>query len=191
MFRWISLLIFRWQGWKIDTNLPPNIKRCVMIAAPHTSNWDVFYTVAAFAKLKIPIKFTIKKEWTRFPFNFIFGSLAIAIDRAKTKNEEQRKSKVTEMVELFDKNPNELVIIITPEATRKRNEQWKTGFYQVALQANVPIGLGYVDYKLKKAGIGGVIIPTGDIKADLAKVMAFYQTINAKHPKNFSIDTNY
>lgn len=186
MLKWLSLLIFKLHGWKIDPKLPPNLKHCVMLAAPHTSNWDMFYMIAGFAKLHIDIKFTIKKEWTRFPFNLFFGSITIPIDRKKTG----KTGKFDEMVRLFNQYP-EIVLIITPEGTRKKVTTWKTGFYAMATEAGVPIGLGYVDYKTKTAGVGKLLYPSGNLEADMQEIMAFYQTITPKFPELFSTDPQY
>ncbi len=184
-------LIFKLNGWKLDTNIPPEAQRCVLVAAPHTSNWDLVYARAAFDWLKIPLRFTIKKEWTRFPLNFITVPLgALGIDRTPKKPGEARPSMVEAMADLFNYHQN-LAMMITPEGTRKKNPHWKTGFYHVALKAKVPIVCGYLDYKNKIAGMGMVLYPTGDIKADLKKIMQFYENITAKYPENFSVDYSY
>jgi len=155
-----------------------------MIAAPHTSNWDFFYARAAFFLLGIPVKTTIKKEAMFFPMNLVlkfFG--VIPIDRNKKNGGLSRKnSMVDAMVQLFEER-DELVIMITPEGTRKYVPRWKTGFYHVAKRANVPIVLGYLDYKKKHAGIGPVVYPGDNIDQDLKTIMDFYRGVTGKYPE--------
>ena len=152
-----------------------------MSAAPHTSNWDIVYTLAVFRLLELPLKFTIKKEWMRFPFGLIlrpFG--ALPIDREYPNG--KKVSMVQTMIELFNQY-DELIVLVTPEGTRQYAPEWKTGFYRVAEGAHVPILLGFLDYKEKRAGIGPVIYPTGDMEADIAAMKDFYRTITGRHPE--------
>jgi 1-acyl-sn-glycerol-3-phosphate acyltransferase len=187
MFKKLAILFFKWKGWKVDTNLPANLKRCVLIAAPHTSNWDFVYTIAAFGIYGLPIRFTIKKEWMRFPFSIITKPLGgIGIDRSNAAKAGERISYTVAMANLFNSN-GELIIVITPEGTRSRRETWKTGFYHIAKEANVPICLGYCDYKNKIAGIGLTIFPS-DYETDMKTIMKFYNGIHPKFPENFSLD---
>ena len=172
-------------GWKIDYNIPKEFNRCVLIAAPHTSNWDFLYCVLTFKILKIPYKFTIKKEWFRFPFNLIIKPLGgLAVDTKKKNNT------VEIMTKLFDQNKN-FTMAVTPEGTRSKTEEWKSGFYRLAKQARVPICLGYLDYKTKTSGVGDVIFPTENMKEDFQKIMSFYQTKTPKFPEKFSVDLKY
>lgn len=189
MLKWICALIFRWQGWTLDTQLPPQIKRCLVLAAPHTSNWDFWYTMAAFAQYDIQVRFTVKKEWMRFPFSWIMRSLgAIPIDRSPRENGE-RPSATAAMTQLFLDHP-ELVLVITPEGTRSARDEWKTGFFHVAQNAQVPLLLGYVDYAQKKAGIGAVLEAT-DLDSTMKAVMAFYAQKTPKFPDKFKTDKRY
>ena len=94
------------------------------------------------------------------------------------------------MSDLFKTHPK-LVMLVTPEGTRAKQEQWKTGFYHVAMTAGVPIALAYMDYAKKKTGVGKMIYPTGNYEQDMAEIMAFYAEINAKHPEKFSVDQRY
>lgn len=191
MINWIFRQIFHFQGWKIVEPIPTEAKRCVLIAAPHTSNWDMVYTRACFDKLKIPLRFTIKKEWLPFPFGWILKPMgALGIDRSPKQKGGERPSMVEVMVELFQKH-QDLCMLITPEGTRKKVTKWKTGFYYVALQAQVPIVCGYLDYKKKEAGMGLVLFPSGDLAEDMKKIMQFYKNITPKFPENFSLDLDY
>ena len=190
MLRFFCRFIFRVTGWKLDKNVPPQIKRCIVIAAPHTSNWDYWYAMAAFIIYRLKIRYAIKKEWIRFPFNLITKPLGgIGIDRSAKKEGKPRLSQTEALMALFKEN-DELILLLTPEGTRRKNKHWRTGFYHVAKECNVPILLGYVDYQKKIAGIGKIIYPT-DIDKDMKEIMQFYKQFHAKYPENFSVDINY
>ena len=161
-----------------------------MIASPHTSNWDFYYARLAFYVLGIPLRFTIKKEWMRWPLSIVVGPLgAIAIDRSPRRPGEERPSATQAMARLFNAN-DRLAVMVTPEGTRKLRTTWKTGFYHVAVEAGVPIGLGYLDYQKKEAGVGGIIHPSGDQAADFKRIMEFYRNIQGRYPHLFSVDTS-
>jgi len=188
---YIGKFIFFLLGWKLVSPPPGNLRRCVMIAAPHTSNWDFVIARAAFAIMRIPVKFTIKKEWFRFPFNLFFNFMGgIAIDRSPKEPGKPRRSSTEAMAELFEQH-KDLVVLVTPEATRKKQTEWKTGFYYVAKTAHVPIACGWLDYARKHAGVGLIIEPGENMEQDLKQIMNFYRNISAKFPENFSIDNRY
>jgi len=189
----ISKLIFFFSGWTKDENenIPPEVQRCVIIASPHTSNWDLIYARSAFYLMGIPLRFTIKKEWLRPPFGWLVKKMGgLGIDRSPKEPGQPRKSMTEAMIELFDEYQT-LAMMVTPEGTRSLRTEWKMGFYHVAVGAGVPIALGYLDYKRKHAGVGPIIHPSGDMDADLRKIMAFYRDIAPKHPEKFSIDERY
>lgn len=189
MFRNLCRILFRLSGWKLDPNLPKDIHKSIVIAAPHTSNWDFWYMILSFGIYGLQIRFTVKKEWMRFPFNIIMRPLGgIAIDRSP-RQDGNRPSLVEGMVQLFNDN-TDLIIVITPEGTRSKQAAWKTGFFYVAQNANVPILLGYVDYKTKTAGIGKKIIPTS-YESTMKEIMDFYQHIHPKFPEKFALDQSF
>lgn len=191
MGKFISKLIFKIFGWTLDDKLKADFRKCVMIAAPHTSNLDLVFARSAFSLMNIPIRYTVKDDWMRFPFNLIFGPLgAIAIDRSPKKPGEPRPSMTESMIDLFN-GRNELVVMVTPEGTRALRTKWKTGFYHVAVGANVPIALGYLDYKNRIAGVGKMLYPSGEMQKDMREIMEFYQPIQGKHPEKFSVDLDY
>lgn len=190
---WISKGILRLFGWKVDEqHIPAEAVRCVMIAAPHTSNWDLWYARFAFFVMRIPLKFTIKREWMRFPLNLLIGPMGgIGIDRrSHREGRKEAGSYIAIMANLF-RDKNRLALLVTPEGTRSKRSEWKMGFYHVARKANVPICLGYLDYERKVAGVGGPVFLSDDMEADLQKIMAFYQHIPAKYPEKFSTDIRY
>jgi 1-acyl-sn-glycerol-3-phosphate acyltransferase len=191
MLRLIFKIAFKLSGWKIEKDFPPGTYRSVLIASPHTSNWDFILALGTFRILRIPAKFTIKIEWLKFPFKSIltyFG--AIGIDRTPKNPGKKRLSMVESMAALFKENEN-LVVMVTPEGTRSLQERWKTGFYYVANLAKVPISLGYLDYKNKIAGVGKIIDSSQDLETVMKEIMAFYADKTAKYPEKFSLDKRY
>jgi len=190
MISQLCKLTFRLTGWKTDGHRPPQLKKCIILAAPHTSNWDFWYSMATFAIYRLRIRFTVKKEWVKFPFGLLMKPLgAIAIDRQPRGSQNERPSFIDALTDLFNAN-DELIILITPEGTRGRTEKWKTGFYHIARAAKVPVLLGYVDYKKKLTGITGPIY-LSDYKTDMKKIMDFYQTIAPKFPEKFLTDISF
>jgi 1-acyl-sn-glycerol-3-phosphate acyltransferase len=190
--RFLSRIFLKIMGWKVNYNIPPEaLHRCVLLAAPHTSNWDQPFTVATMKLLKVNFKYTIKKEWLSFPFGwFIRLTGGIGIDRTPKTPGAERPSTVQAMADLFAEN-DQLIIIVPPEGSRSLRTEWKTGFYYTALAANVPMALGYLDYKKKEAGIGKMVYPTGDIAKDMAEILDFYKDIAPKFPEKFALDTRY
>ncbi|EEY94111.1 1-acyl-sn-glycerol-3-phosphate acyltransferase [Acinetobacter junii] len=179
------------MGWEIDNHWDLDIDQCVMIAAPHTSNWDALYARLALKALGVNVRLTIKDSYMKFPFGpFVRAMGGIGIDRSAKQEGQERPSMVQLMSDLFKTHPK-LVMLVTPEGTRAKQEQWKTGFYHVAVNAGVPIALAYMDYAKKKTGIGKIVYPSGDYQKDMTKIMAFYAEINAKFPEKFSIDQRY
>jgi 1-acyl-sn-glycerol-3-phosphate acyltransferase len=184
-------LVMKFFGWKVNMNLPDQVDRCVMIAAPHTSNWDFLFSLATFRILGIPFRFTVKDEMFRFPFGFITRKLGgIAINRRPKKLGEERLSMVDAMANLFEEH-DRLVVLVTPEATRSLRTEWKTGFYYVAQKAKVPVALGYLNYIDKEAGVGKIVWPSGDMEKDMRIIMDFYKDKQAKYPEKFSIDNRF
>lgn len=190
-FFYFGSFILWLYGWRTSNNMPADVRKCVMIASPHTSNWDLLFTLAAFGAFKIPLRFTIKKEWMKPPAGWLmrfFG--AIGIDR-RPKGESGRKISFTEaMVRLFDGREH-LSVLVTPEGTRSLVTEWKTGFYYVAKEAGVPVALGFLDYKDKHAGVGKLVYPSDDMAADMREIMEFYAPIIGKNPEQFSVDQRY
>lgn len=191
MPRWLARLILFLSRWKIDPQIRKVNHRCVIIGVPHTSNFDFFIAIAVFRALEIPVRFTIKKEWMVFPVGGWLKKLgAIPIDRAPNTHGSRGHGYVDSMVSLLKADPK-LVILITPEGTRAKRTEWKTGFYHVAAAANVPIGLGYLDYKNRIGGVGAWLSPSGNMDADMRKIMDFYRNAHPRHPENFSLDLRY
>jgi len=179
------------MGWKVDTNAPKESTRSVMIAAPHTSNWDGIIMVIAFYILDVPMRFAVKDSLTKFPMGLIVKAVGgLGINRKAKKPGEKRPSQVELIADLF-KEHKQLALTIAPEGTRALREEWKMGFYHIAKLANVPITFGYLDYKRKVAGVGGILYPGDDIDADMKKILNFYKDITPKFPEYYSLDKRY
>ena len=186
-----SAMLLRMLGWTLDKEIPDQAARCVMIAAPHTSNWDFLYTLTAFRVMNIPIKFTIKKSWVESPIGWWIKRLGgLAIDRSSNSGNTGRSSYIEQMAALINKE-SRIAMVITPEGSRSRRTQWKTGFYHTAVAAQVPICLGYCDYKRKSIGVGECFMPSGNMEADMKHIMCFYKDIIGKNPDNFALDERY
>ncbi len=151
-----------------------------MIAAPHTSNWDFPFTLFSFWLLEINVKYFIKDQYTKSIFGFLFKwTGAIGVDRSKKNN------LVQHCISLLNQN-KELVILVPAEGTRSRVEKWRKGFYQIALNAHVPVCLGFLDFENKKAGVGKVLNLTGNFEHDMQIIEDFYKDIKGKNPKNYN-----
>ncbi|MEL6864998.1 MAG: 1-acyl-sn-glycerol-3-phosphate acyltransferase [Bacteroidota bacterium] len=189
--KWLAKLILKLTGWTIDYNIPKEAQRSVMIAAPHTTNWDALYTRLAFFVLGIPVKIAIKDYWTRFPFSLLIVPLGgLGIDRRKREAGEKRISQTDQMAAFFEQFER-IALVIAPEGSRSLRKEWKMGFYYTAQKANVPITFGYLDYSTRTAGVGGPVYPSDDMEADMQKIMDFYKKIEGKYPENFSLDQRY
>ncbi|MBA2405009.1 MAG: 1-acyl-sn-glycerol-3-phosphate acyltransferase [Bdellovibrionales bacterium] len=189
MFRLFCFLIFKATGWKFVSNVPDDLRSFIFIGAPHTANYDFIMAMAVSYQMKRNARFVIKKEWLKFPLNLFFGPIGgIGIDRNVLK-EDKTISNTDLMADLFKQN-SELVIMIAPEGTRSANKTWKTGFYYIAQKANVPLVLGFADYKTKTAGMGMVLYPE-DFDKDMMKIMQFYKNMEGKVPENFQLDQRY
>jgi 1-acyl-sn-glycerol-3-phosphate acyltransferase len=184
MGKLLARLFFKISGWTIATSFPANVKKGVIVAAPHTSNWDFIYARLALYLLNVPVKYTIKKEWLQTPVAgwFLKKAGGIGIDRGKDKK--GKKTGMTEQMTKIMQQNEHIFLIVTPEGTRSYAEKWKTGFYYIALNAQVPILLGFLNYQLKQAGIGPVIFPSGNMDADIETIKQFYRPIPGKFPNN-------
>ena len=191
MIRLLAKFLLKIAGWSVNQNLPKESDRCVMIASPHTSNWDFYFMRVAFYVLGIPMKVTIKKSWTVFPLNLFISPMGgLGIDRSPKEVGGERVSYVDAMAALIKEN-KKIAMIVTPEGTRSLRTSWKKGFYYTAIKAEVPITFGYLDYVKKEAGVGGVLYPTGDYDKDMRVIANFYKNINACYPEKFSVDQQY
>ena len=177
------------MGWQIDNHWDLNIDQCVMIAAPHTSNWDALYARLALKALGVHVRITIKDSYMKLPFGpFVRAMGGIGIDRRPKHEGEPRPSMVQLMSDLFKEHPK-LVMLVTPEGTRAKQEQWKTGFYHIAKAANVPIIMVSFDFGKKQNAISEPFYPTDNQEEDFKFMYGFYKGVIGKVPK-YSFDPN-
>lgn len=188
----LGLFIMKMLGWKIDRNLPKELfDQCVLIAAPHTSNWDYLLAVSSLGVVGVDLRYTIKKQWMEPPLGWLFRLLGgIGVDTTPKTNGEKPQGLVDVIADLFQED-EKLSVMVPAEGTRSRQPQWKTGFYYIALTAKVPIALGYLDYERKIAGVGKAIYPSGNVEDDMLEVMRFYKNIPAKFPEDFALDERF
>jgi 1-acyl-sn-glycerol-3-phosphate acyltransferase len=180
----ISQLILNLFGWHTSGFLPPGVRKAVMIVAPHTSTWDFIIGRLTFAGTGPKLKVLIKKEAFVFPLNFLLRALGgIPVDRGKKNN-------MVENVASFFQHYESMVVVITPEGTRRLSRHWKKGFYRIALEAKVPIALAFIDYRNKTGGVGPMLYPSGDFEKDMSIIYDFYRDKTARHPDRFYLPEN-
>ena len=178
--RWIGSTFLRATGWRMDGLRPP-VDRYVIIAAPHTSNWDMPFMLAMAFVYDIPVRWMGKHTLFSPPFGTLFKRLGgIPIVR------HQPGGVVGQMVDHF-KDTESLVLMVPAEGTRSHVEYWKSGFYHIARAADVPVVLSYLDFSRKVGGIGPSLLLTGDIHADMDKIRAFYAGIQGLRPQNVGV----
>jgi 1-acyl-sn-glycerol-3-phosphate acyltransferase len=188
MLKVLFKIFFKLGGWKLHHPTPKEAFKSVMIAAPHTSNWDFVYAISAMDQLGLNPRFTIKKEFNIFLLGRLIADLgAIWIDRTQTK----KGGMTAFMVSLFTKDDNPLTVVVTPEGTRSPVKEWKTGFYYAALEAKVPICLAFMDYKTKVTGIGMCFVPSGEIVEDMKIIMDYFSQVTPRFPEKFVTDQRY
>lgn len=174
--------ILSFFGWSVEITAP-QLKKCVICVAPHTSNWDFPLGYLAYKSVGRKANFLMKEAWFFWPLKYIFHWLGgIAVPKAKG-------SKLSEeIVERFA-DSEYMNLAVTPEATRSLNPNWRKGFLFIAYGANVPIQLGVIDYNKKKIIIKDQFIPSGNIDLDMQRVKAYYKNdaLKAKYPQKFCV----
>ena len=175
-----SFIYYKFLGWKTNVTVP-NYAKCVICAAPHTTNWDLFIGKLFYGAIGRKTSFMMKKEWFFFPLGLIFKAVGgIPVNRGK------KTSLVDQMAERFAASER-FNLAITPEGTRKANPNWKKGFYYIALKANVPILLIGIDYEKKTITATKEVIPSGDIEKDMKEIKLYFKDFKGKKPENFAI----
>lgn len=174
LLRGLSLLILKLCGWKVEGALPPGVKKAVLIAAPHTSNWDLPFTLFVAFALRLKIYWMGKEEIFTPPFRGVMMWLGgIPVQRKAAGNLVQASADALRAAD-------ELMLVVSPEGTRSKTLYWKTGFYHIAHTAGVPVALAYLDYHRKRGGLGPVLTTSGDIEQDMKTIKAFYKDIRGK-----------
>ncbi len=172
-----KFLYFKVFGWEIvgNKNFSKDIiKKAVIIAAPHTSFYDFFVGICLRKIVDVKTNFIGKKELFKWPLGLYFKSVGgVALDRTPGQN------KVEAIAKLF-KTQEEFRLTLAPEGTRGKVDEWKTGFYYIAKEANVPIIMFTLDFKNKQNKISEPFYPTDDSIADLAYIRSFFKGVVGK-----------
>lgn len=176
----LSRVALRLSGWQVEGSLPPQAHRCVVIAAPHTSNWDFPYTLMGALVLGMHIRWLGKASLFRFPFGGLMrwlGGMAVQRDRSNNL--------VASSVAALQAAPGPLQLVIAPEGTRSRAAQWKAGFHHIARGAGLPIQLSYLDWGERRMGLGPLVTPGEDVDGDIARIRAFYAPFKGRNAAQF------
>ena len=176
LVKWCLVAFFKREGWAIEGSAPA-VRKFVLIAAPHTSNWDFVYFLGAVDALNLNLSFMGKASLFRWPFARVMRDLGgVPVDRSRSRDTVQA------MVEEFARR-DEFMLTIAPEGTRGKARQWKTGFYNIALKAGVPMVCAMMDYRRKVVTLGPPIMPSGDYDKDMAQIAVFYRACTPRHPE--------
>lgn len=172
-----ALVCLRLAGWTPLLESGP--AKFVAAAAPHTSNADFWPGLFWKWATRTPVHFVGKEALFKFPMGTFMRAVGgIPLDRSKA-----RANFVDAVVDIIHRE-NEIALIVAPEGTRARAPHWKTGFYYMALEAGVPIGVTVIDWKRKRFGVVGYVTPTGDLAADFAKIRDLMGNTRGKKPQN-------
>lgn len=175
LYRWIFIDIL---GWQIKGNLDPAIKKCVFMVLTHTSWHDFFLGLFTRGILQLDMHWVGKKELFRFPFGYYFRWMGgTALDRSGGLNKVDAIAAIFKKKEVFR-------MAISPEGTRKKVSALKTGFYYIALKAQVPIVPVAFDFKTRSVSFGEPFQPTGNYDADLNHLLPFFKDVEGKVPEN-------
>lgn len=170
------------MGWDVEVSVP-DLPKAIICVAPHTSNWDFLIGELAIRAVGRKAGFMMKSSWFFFPLGCLFKALG----GIPVKRRNKQQSLVDVMVQRFNAEQR-LVVAITPEGTRSRTATWHTGFLRIAREANVPIMLAVIDFRMKKAIINDMFIPTGDTEADMRVIKQYYKPFTGRHPENFTTE---
>lgn len=180
LLKGFSIAFLRWKGWTVEGALPADASKSVLIAAPHTSNWDLPYTLMVAFALNLHVRWMGKHTLFRWPFGAVMGWLGgIPVNRAQAGN------LVQSSIDSIRSASGPLQLIVPPEGTRSKTRYWKTGFYHIAVGAGVPIVMAFMDYERKVSGLGPLFVPTGDVEADMLRIKAFYAPIKGRNASQF------
>lgn len=185
LLRGFSVAFLKLTGWKVEGTLPIEANKSVFIAAPHTSNWDLPYTLMVAFALRLNPYWMGKQSIFKAPFGGVMRWLGgIPVNR------EQSSNLVAASAEAIRAADGPLHLIVPPEGTRSKTRYWKTGFYYIALGAQVPIVMAYMDYSTKRSGLGPLFKPTGDVQADMAAIKGFYAPFKGKNAAQFEASSD-
>lgn len=174
----LALFTLRLLGWT-PVLAPPPATKFVAPAAYHTSNADFWPGIIWVFATRSPVRFVAKKELFKFPVGIFMRAVGgLPVNRSRTGG-----NFVDAVVDMINRQ-QEIMLVVAPEGTRKRSEYWKTGFYYMALEAGVPIGVTVLDWSKRQVGVIGYFTPTGDIEADFATIRTMMQGVQGRKPQN-------
>jgi 1-acyl-sn-glycerol-3-phosphate acyltransferase len=177
--RWLGALYLHLTGWKVSGDWPA-FDKAVLVAAPHTSNWDGLNMLATAARYRVRLRWMGKKSLTRGPFGWLITALGcVPIDRSGSHDV------VRTMADVFA-TQDKMVLAVPPEGTRRLVQEWKSGFYHIAVAAHVPIILSVLDYGAKRVSLAAVLYPSGDYETDLALIRSHYVDAVGKNAAQFA-----
>ncbi len=173
----LSRWILKLAGWQLEM-APIRLSKYVLIGAPHTSNWDFVIGYLIMTALGFRLNWVGKHTLFRKPWGWFLQWLGgIPVNRTTSRN-------FVEQVVASFQSHDQLILAIAPEGTRKSTNHWKSGFYHIARQADVPVLLGYIDYQKKTGGIKDILEISGDLESDLAVIRKIYHSVHGKYPEN-------
>ncbi|MDG2164685.1 MAG: 1-acyl-sn-glycerol-3-phosphate acyltransferase [Flavobacteriales bacterium] len=180
MKKLLSKLFLKIMGWKLVGDVPKEVKKAVMVCAPHTSNWDFPFALASFTITGLKVNYFIKKSWFFFPMNFLFKATGgVPVDRSKNHG-------MVDSMTMLLKESNEMIVVVPAEGTRSWVPKWKSGFYHIAKNANVPLLMGFVDYKKKEVGFGPLIYLTDELEKDMLQIQNFFKDKTPKYRDKYN-----
>lgn len=181
--KWFGKTYLRLRGWTVVGDIPDDVKKCMIIEAPHTSIEDFIIGKCFFWARDKKVKFLVKKEFfDNFVLRWVLNRTGgIPVDRSRGNNMVVKTAAVFKQYE-------ELYIVICPEGTRKRVERWKRGFYYISELAKVPVVMGFIDFKTKTCGYGPMFYPSGDFDADWKQIEDFYRGMQGKVKGCFNLE---
>ena len=180
LVRLIGRVFMLLAGWRVEGRIP-SCNKVIIIAAPHTTNWDFVYLLGAAFQLGLSVKWLGKKSLFSFPFSWFMKRLGGgAVDRGKSSG---MVDQVSEAILCVSK----ISLVVPPSGTRGRTDYWKSGFYHIAKSANVPLICGYLDYEKKIAGLGPCFFVSSSVKDDMNKLRDFYKDKVGKYPELTSV----
>jgi 1-acyl-sn-glycerol-3-phosphate acyltransferase len=177
----LSSFLLKIFGWKIVGSFP-ELKKYMIIVAPHTSYSDFVLGLLACMSLNKKAKFIIKKDFFKFPFkNILLKAGGLPVDRTSPI------VFTNQLIKIINES-DEFILIITPEGTRKKTKNWKNGFYFISQKADIPIVIGIIDYKNKEMIMNEIFEKSGNVTEDMKRIKSYYKNASPKYPENFSCE---
>ena len=177
LFYWIGRAYLTFFGWDTEGDLPTDEPKAILIAAPHTSNWDLPFMLGCAWVYRLDLSWIGKHTlFEGLGGKFLSWLGGIPVDRRS------RNGVVGQIVDKFEER-DQLILAVAPMGTRSKTEFWKSGFYHMAYNANVPVICSFLDFKRKRCGVGPVFRLTGDMQADMNRIRDFYDGITALKPE--------